>query len=88
MRRAFELSSYQKTPQSHRQWCQVCGGHILTEHPELGLTDVYAAILPELAFTPDVHVHYQDTVLRIHEGVEKYKDLPEDIGGSGERIAE
>lgn len=82
------LGSYNKTPQSHRKWCRICGGHILTEHPELGLTDVYAAILPELQFTPGVHVHYQETVLRVHDGLQKLRDLPEDIGGSGVSMAE
>ena len=82
------IGSYNKTPQSHRKWCRTCGGHILTEHPELGLTDVYAAILPELRFTPGIHVHYQEAVLRIHDGLQKFRDLPGDIGGSGVSMAE
>jgi hypothetical protein len=33
---------------SIRRWCKACGGHVLTEHPNLGLTDVYAAeLLPD-----------------------------------------
>lgn len=82
------IGSYHKTPQSHRKWCRTCGGHILTEHPELGLTDVYASILPEFPFTPGAHVHYQERVLRIHDGLQKFKDLPEEIGGSGVSMAE
>jgi hypothetical protein len=77
------IVSYHKTPQSYRKWCKSCGGHILTEHPELGLTDVYAAILPELPFKPGVHVNYQEKVLRVHDGLPKFRDTPEDIGGSG-----
>ena len=34
------------------QWCKTCGGHILTEHPAMGLTDVYAAILPKQKDVP------------------------------------
>lgn len=75
--------TYQKTPQSHRKWCKTCGGHLLTEHPELDLTDVYPAILSEFPFSPGVHVHYQETVLRIRDGLPKFRDLPEEIGGSG-----
>lgn len=82
------LGTYHKTPQSYRKWCKTCGGHILTEHPELGLTDVYAALLPELQFIPAVHVHYQERVLSISDGLDKFKDAPGEIGGSGIRLAE
>lgn len=82
------LGTYQKTPQSHRRWCKTCGGHVLTEHPELGLIDVYAALLPDLPFTPGVHVHYQESVLRIADGAPKFRDIPAELGGSGENMAE
>src|SRR5712671_5103571 len=39
------LATYAKTPLSQRKWCSHCGGHVLTEHPSWGLTDVYAAVL-------------------------------------------
>jgi hypothetical protein len=78
------LSSYQKTVQSIRKWCALCGGHILTEHPEMGLTDVYAAIIPQLDFQPSVHVHYQETVLRMDDALPKMRDVPAEMGGSGE----
>lgn len=82
------IGSFNKTPQSQRKWCKTCGGHILTEHPDLGLTDISAAILPELHFTPGVHVNYQEKVLRIHDGLQKFRDLPDDIGGSGVSMSE
>lgn len=87
-RGADKIGSYNKTPQSARKWCTVCGGHILTEHPGMGLTDVYAAILPELSYSPAVHVHYQETVLRIKDGLPKLRDVPKELGGSGEALAE
>lgn len=80
------LVSYQKTAQSIRKWCALCGGHILTEHPEMGLTDVYTAIIPQLDFQPAVHVHYQETVLRMDDGLPKMRDVPAEMGGSGELI--
>lgn len=80
------IGSYNKTPHSFRKWCTSCGGHLFTEHPGMGLTDVYAAILPTLAFAPGVHVHYQETVLRIHDGLPKMKDVPREMGGSGETL--
>jgi hypothetical protein len=36
-----------------------CGGHILTEHPQLGLIDVYAAVIPASHLAASVHVNYR-----------------------------
>jgi len=30
-----------------------------------------------------VHVHYQETMLRIRDGKPKFKDMPTEMGGSG-----
>ena len=73
---------------SIRKWCKSCGGHVLTEHPGMGLTDVYAATIPEFAFEPGIHVHYQETVLPMKDGLPKMKDLPAEAGGSGEVLPE
>jgi hypothetical protein len=85
---AEHIGTFNKTPISYRKWCKVCGGHLFTEHPTMGLTDVYAAMLPTLAFQPAVHVNYQETVLRIHDGVVKMRDMPGEMGGSGEVLPE
>jgi len=85
---AKNIGTYNKNPRSYRKWCKLCGGHIFTEHPEWGLTDVYAAIIPELQFKAGVHVHYQETVLPIKDGVIKLKDLPKEMGGSGTSLSE
>ena len=82
------IGTYNKNPRSYRKWCTSCGGHVFTEHPEWGLTDVYAAVIPELPFKAGVHVHYQETVLPIKDGVTKLKDLPREMGGSGVSISE
>ena len=65
-----------------------CGGHVMTDHPPLGLIDVYAATIPSLAFKPGVHVNYAETVLRMKDGLPKLKDFPKEFGGSGEMVAE
>ncbi len=85
---AQSIASYSKTPNSQRKWCRKCGGHVFTEHPAMGLTDVYAAAIPDLPFEPGVHVHYQEAVLRIHDGLAKMKDVPAEMGGSGISLAE
>jgi hypothetical protein len=87
-RRADNIDCYNKTPGSSRKWCKRCGGHLFTDHPGMGLVDVYAALLPQLAYVPALHVHYQEAVLRVRDGLPKQRDLPEAMGGSGEIMAE
>jgi hypothetical protein len=79
---------FQKTPVSQRQYCKKCGGHLLTNHPPLGLVDVYAATLPTLKFKPSVHVCYAETVLPMRDGLPKLKDFPTEFGGSGEQMTD
>lgn len=81
-----ELASYQKTPMSDRVSCKKCGGHVMTRHPTLGVTDVFAATIPTLDFQPGLHVNYQETVLRMDDGLPKFKDFPAEFGGSGEEV--
>jgi len=85
---AQHVATFEKTKLSQRQYCSKCGGHLMTNHPPLGLVDVYAATIPSLTFTPGVHVNYQETVLRMRDGLPKLKDFPAAFGGSGEVIAE
>jgi hypothetical protein len=87
LRGASRIGTFNKSPGSVRKWCTSCGGHLFTDHPLLGLVDVYAALLPTLRFEPNLHVHYQETVLRLHDSKPKFKDLPTEMGGSGETIA-
>lgn len=54
----------------------------------MGLTDVYAAILPKLAFKAGLHVFYEESVLRIPDGLPKQKDVPKELGGSGVTLRE
>src|SRR5690348_7997593 len=85
---AENIGTYHKTPRSYRKWCKTCGGHLFTEHPDMGLTDVYAAAIPGFPYRPGIHVNYQETVLRIKDGLPKMKDLPKEMGGSGISVEE
>jgi hypothetical protein len=49
----------------------------------MGLFDVYAATIPDFPFKPGIHVNYQETVLRMKDGLPKMKDMPSEMGGSG-----
>jgi len=82
------LGKFAKSEASERQYCRRCGGHLMTDHPSLGLVDVYAATIPALKFVPGVHVNYSETVLPIKDGLPKLKDFPAEMGGSGVVVAE
>ena len=47
---ADNLATFEKTNNSQRQFCTVCGGHVMSGHEGLGLVDVYAATIPALVF--------------------------------------
>jgi hypothetical protein len=88
IRGAKFLGGFQKSKMSDRRFCTRCGGHIMTQHPNLGLTDVYASVLPGIDFAPVVHLNYAETVLPLRDGLPKQRDFPSEVGGSGEIIAE
>lgn len=71
-----------------RKWCKTCGGHLLSEHPVWGVTDVAAAVLPDPPFKAALHVNYASTVLPMRDGLPKQKDFPAEMGGSGVLLPE
>ena len=82
-RGAEHIGTFSKTSRSQRKWCKLCGGHLFNAHPEWGLVDVYAATVPGAPFEPALHVNYQETKLRMKDGLPKLKDIPKEMGGSG-----
>ena len=82
------IGKFARSEASERQYCRRCGGHLMTDHPSLGLVDVYAATIPALKFVPGVHVNYSETVLPMKDGLPKLKDFPAEMGGSGVAVAE
>jgi hypothetical protein len=85
---ADKVATYHKTEVSYRKYCTLCGGHLMTDHPPLGVVDVFTATIPTLDFQPGLHVNYQETVLPMKDGLPKFKDFPAAFGGSDETIAE
>ncbi|KPK13793.1 MAG: aldehyde-activating protein [Betaproteobacteria bacterium SG8_41] len=85
---AEHVGKFESSPKCHHHWCTVCGGHLFADHPEMELIDIYAAVIPDFPFKPGVHVHYQETVLPMADGVTKFRDLPGEAGGSGEVMPE
>jgi hypothetical protein len=73
---AEHVGTFAKTANSERKFCRLCGGHLMTDHPPAGFVDVYAATIPGLKFAPAIHVHYEESVLPIRDGLPKYKTVP------------
>lgn len=87
---AQHVRTFHKTPQSisHRQYCGLCGGHLMIHHPDFGMYDVFPATIPTLQFVPIAHVNYAETVLPMRDGLPKLRDFPAELGGSGELLPE
>src|SRR5262249_58633847 len=77
------LEVFRKTEASHRHFCRDCGTPVIVRHPAMGMTDVPAGGVRGLDFKPSVHVHYQEKVLSVRDGLPKFKDFPKEFGGSG-----
>ena len=77
-----------ETGPSNRKWCKTCGSHVVIEHPTMELVDIPAVIIESFTFNPAFHVHYQETVHPMKDGLPKFKDLPAEAGGSGEELPE
>jgi len=82
------LGHFNKSGMSDRQFCARCGGHLMTAHPALGITDVRPAVVAGIAFEPQVHLNYAEAVFPMKDGLPKLKDFPAHAGGSGEIVPE
>jgi hypothetical protein len=82
------LLTYSSNGESFRKSCKTCGGNVLSDHPTLGFTDIFAALLADFEFAPALHVNYESKVLPIRDGLPKLKDFPAEMGGSGETLPE
>jgi len=47
-----------------------------------------AATIPTFRFAAAVHVHYQEKVLPLRDGLPRFRDIPRAMGGSGEMLPE
>ena len=79
-----DVGTFHKTENSYRKYCKVCGGHIMTEHPRMRLIDVYANLLQGFAHQPTLHANYGSKMVSVKDGLPKFRDLPAELGGSGE----
>ena len=50
--------------------------------------DIYPNVVPDMKHEPTVHAYYSERTISIKDGLPKFKDLPEEFGGSGEILPE
>jgi hypothetical protein len=36
-----QIGEFHANERTCRQWCKVCGGHLMARHPQWGMVDVY-----------------------------------------------
>lgn len=82
------IGMFAKTPGSQRKFCKTCGGHIFTNHPAMGLVDVYLNTVPSFKHQGHLHVFYGEKTVSVKDGLPKYRDMPKDFGGSGVELPE
>jgi hypothetical protein len=83
---ADNIATYNKTENSYRKFCKLCGGHIMADHPGMKLVDVYANLLEGFRHQPTLHVNYGSKMVSVKDGLPKFKDFPAEFGGSGETL--
>ena len=83
-----DIGTFHKTENSHRKFCKVCGGHLMTEHPRMRLIDVYANLLQGFTHEPTLHANYGSKMVSVKDGLPKFLDLPAELGGSGKILAD
>jgi hypothetical protein len=79
-------AAFSKSENAIRSGAKICSGHLSPSTPSEPRRR-YAEI-PTLPFEAGLHVHYGETVLRMHDGKPKFNDLPTDFKGSGTLVAE
>ncbi len=85
---AANIGTFNKTENSYRKFCKICGGHLMADHPGLGLVDVYPNVVPDLTHEPTLHVFYAHKTISVQDGLPKFKDMPSEFGGSGDTLLE
>lgn len=70
------------------RFCTKCGGSVMAHSAQANLTDVFAIIIADFVFEPGSHVNYAERDMDIRDGLPKFRDMPEQVGGSGAMMQE
>ena len=84
------LRGTDKTPTLARSTCATCGGKVAGILKEAGVTVIFPSILEgsDFKFAPQMHKYYAHRVMDITDGLPKFVDGPEELGGTGETLPE
>ena len=83
------LKTYRRVPETPRASCAQCGGGIgvirsEADPPHAGISPL---LLDGFKFEPTMHVFCEHAVIEINDNLPHYKDIPTELGGTGELIA-
>ncbi len=84
-----ELLVGYKGSTTHRHWCRECGSSLMNKvGPQR--TVIYAMVLAGSGYVHDAsfHIHCDEAVLDLCDGLPKFVGLPAEFGGSGETVDE
>ena len=70
---------------TRRMRCPACSTHLFSEIESAGLCSVNAFLLPEGAFTAQMHIQCQHAILPVVDNLPHYKGFPPEFGGTDER---
>ena len=62
---AENIGVFHRTASIYRKFCKICGGHLVTSHPQRAQVDVYAAPFPVLRHKPADPASCAETVLDV-----------------------
>ena len=68
--------------------CQVCGCAIGTHITTRGMIDILIGAFRDFPFQPQAHLNYGDAIIRMADGLPKYRNMPGQSGGSDELMPE
>lgn len=72
---------------SNRKSCAKCFGKVSNDHAPMGKRDICGGILRS-TIKPQMHINYASRLMRVCDGLPKFKDMPAAFGGSDETIPE
>lgn len=63
-----------------RFFCKTCHSAVYHTVEEYPIAGTYPSLLKDFPFKPQAHVCYEETVLRVKDGLPKFKNFPEPDG--------
>jgi hypothetical protein len=80
-----------RSPGVHRFFCKTCGTHAYMTLDDIQCNTTCPSLFPKMPFKPICHIHCEsaadnELLAAIKDGLPRYRDMPEDFGGTGELL--